>query len=96
VARFRAAVVSAHGDVTGVVGEDIVVIPNMDPEHTVAVLRARGVVAEVGGRLAHIAIVCREDRKTMMVLPDACSLLTPGMRVTLVPARCEIVVQEDG
>ena len=87
MSRHRAAVVAGRGCVTGVVGDDIVVLPNMHPSHAMAVMQARGVVAEVGGALAHLAVVCRE-----MVLPDACTTLTPGMRVTLDPARCEILV----
>lgn len=92
MSRHRAAVVAGRGCVTGVVGDDIVVLPNMHPSHAMAVMQARGVVAEVGGALAHLAVVCREMGTTMMVLPDACTTLTPGMRVTLDPARCEILV----
>ncbi len=90
---FRAAVVSARGGVTGIVGEDIVVLPNMHPSYATQVMGARGVVSEVGGQLAHLAVVARELGKTMMVLPDACTLLQPGMCVTLNPARCEIRIE---
>jgi phosphohistidine swiveling domain-containing protein len=95
VARYRAAVVAAHGDVSGIVGEDIAVLPDMRPTREPEIANARGVVSEVGGPLAHLAIVCREHGKTMMVLPNACALLRPGMRVTLVPARCEILTDDD-
>jgi phosphohistidine swiveling domain-containing protein len=95
VARYRAAVVSAGGTVTGVIGEDIAVLPDMHPTRSGQAWDARAVVAEVGGPLAHMAVVAREMNKTMMVLPDACELLHPGMRVTLVPARCEILTEED-
>ena len=90
---YAAAVVSRGATITGVVGEDIVVIPNMHPSYYTQVMDARAAIAEVGGQLAHLAVVCRESRRTMMVLPDACELLTPGMRVTLDPSRCEIRVE---
>jgi phosphohistidine swiveling domain-containing protein len=93
--QYRAAVASiGRGLVTGVVGQDIIVLPNMHPSHFEAVVAARGVVAEVGGQMAHLAVVSRELGKTLMVLPDACSLLQPGVRVQLDPARCEIRVIE--
>ncbi len=91
---YRAAVVSSGGRVTGIVGEDILVLPNMDPRHLPEVLKAEGIVAEVGGQLAHLAIVCRERGKTMMVLSDARARLQPGMAVTLLPARCEIRIED--
>jgi phosphohistidine swiveling domain-containing protein len=93
VPSYRAAVVSSGGRVTGIVGEDILVLPNMDPRHLPEVLKAEGVVAEVGGALAHLAIVCRERGKTMMVMPNARAVLAPGMHVTLLPARCEIRIE---
>jgi phosphohistidine swiveling domain-containing protein len=94
VSSHRAAVVSSGGRVTGIVGDDIVVLPNMNVQHLGAVMLAEGVVAEVGGMLAHLAIVCRERGKTMMVMPGACSVLKPGMHITLLPARCEIRIED--
>ena len=91
---IRAAVSTSGGIVSGVVGDSIVVLPNMAAEHHVAFMQARGCVAEVGGRLAHLAIVGRELQRTMMVLPGACKILLPGMKVTLDPARCEIRIEE--
>lgn len=89
--RFRAAVCSSGGPVTGVVGEDILVLPNMSPRYALDFAAAKGAIAEVGGALAHLAIVAREEGKTMMVLPNACTLLPAGSLVTLNPSRCEIL-----
>ena len=88
--RVRAAVVSYGPSVTGVVGVDIAVLPDMHPRHTVEVLAAKAAVAEVGGQLAHIAVISREGNRPLMVLPNACTLLQAGMAVTIDPARCEI------
>ena len=84
-----------RGEVSGIVGEDIAVLPDMHPTREGEVTAAKGAVAEVGGQLAHLATVSREAGKPLMVLPDACRLLTPGMHVTLNPGRCEIVVHND-
>lgn len=93
--RLRAAVASAGGgSVAGVIGEDIVVLPDMEAAHVDAVMQARGAVAETGGPMLHLAIVSREIGYTLMVLPDAGTKLRPGMRVVLNPKRCEILVIE--
>ena len=94
MAKYRAAVVSAHGTVTGVVGEDIGVFPSMSPKYHLDFLACRAAVAEVGGELAHLAIVSRETGRTLMILRGACKMLRPGMRVTLDPSRCEIRTEE--
>lgn len=91
--RYRAAVVASHGSITGIVGEDIAVLPDMSPKRQLEFMAARAAVAEVGGQLAHLAVVSRELGRTLMVLPGACTKLPPGTRVTLNPARCEILVE---
>lgn len=95
MASRRAAVLSmGRGKVTGIVGEDIIVIPDMHPSREPDVRAARGIVTEVGGQLCHLAVVSREAGKTVMLMPDACDVLTPGMRVALIPGRCEIVIDD--
>ncbi len=90
--RHRAAILADHGSITGIVGRDIIVLPDMNPSREVEVLQAKATVSEVGGMLAHLAIVSREARKTMMVMPDACTLLLPGTKITMNPSRCEILI----
>jgi phosphohistidine swiveling domain-containing protein len=82
------------GSVSGVVGEDIIVLPDMAASHVPSVMEARGVVAETGGPLTHLAIVSRGFGIVLMVMPDAATELRPGMRVVLNPKRCEIIVVE--
>lgn len=86
---------SSAGRVTGIVGEDIIVLPDMGTDHLDVVMRADGVVAEAGGELAHLVIVCKGLGKTVMIMPGACSILYPGLCVTLLPERCEIRVDFD-
>lgn len=85
-AKFPCAVVSAgSGPVTGIVGETVLVLPNMAPEHATKLLDPKlvGVVAEVGGQLCHFAIVAREQGVPVLVLPDATTVLLPGCTVHL-------------
>lgn len=39
---------------------DIIVVPRSSPAWTVPLMCAAGMICEVGGRLSHIAIICRE------------------------------------
>jgi phosphoenolpyruvate synthase/pyruvate phosphate dikinase len=91
---YRAMVLSpGRGKVTGVIGKDIIVIPDMHPSRLGVVLSASAVVTEVGGQLCHLAVVSREEGKLVMLLPDAQAVLRDGMRVCLVPHRCEIAIE---
>lgn len=93
--RLRAAVASAgKGAVSGVVGDDIIVLPDMQARHVDAAMSSRGVVAETGGPLMHLAIVGRQIGRVIMILPNAASVLRPDMSVVLNPKRCEIIIAE--
>lgn len=39
---------------------DIIVVPRSSPAWTVPLMCAAGMICEIGGRLSHIAIICRE------------------------------------
>lgn len=89
--RFRAMVVVDGGhEVTGVVGKDILVLPDMRPDHVEAMLASRAVIAEVGGAGAHLAQLAAEHNKTVMIVKDATSRYLPGTTLTLIPAEGRI------
>lgn len=93
--KYRAAVASAgKGPVYGTIGEDIIVLPDMSSQHVDAVMNANGAIAETGGPLTHLAIVSRSAECVLMIMPNAASILRPGMRVILTPRLCEISVIE--
>ena len=91
---FRATVIVDAGEVTGVVGKDVLVVPDMRPEHVDAMLASRAVVAGVGGAGAHLAQVGAERNKTIMVVPDAVTRYPQGTPVRLVPAEGRIEVMD--
>jgi len=84
---LRAAVASpGSGPTSGVVGEDILVLPDMAASH---------VDRETGGPMLHLAIVSRSIGKVIMVMPDAMSTLLPGMLVVLNPKLCQIIIVKE-
>jgi len=80
-ANAKCAVLSSGPDVDGVVGDDIAVLPNLSPEHTETVLRSKAVIAEVGGQLAHLSIVAREQKIPMVLVKDATKRYLNGAKL---------------
>ena len=69
--------------VTGVVGQDVIVLPNLDPKYLPQVLGARAIITEQGGALAHLAQVALERCIPVVLHPEARSVFAKGMRVTV-------------
>jgi phosphohistidine swiveling domain-containing protein len=85
--NFEANVIVDNGTVTGIVGENVVVLPNLSPDHTVKVMGAKAIITERGGQLAHLAVVGMEMGWTIMLVKDAMTRYPEGMEVTLNPAE---------
>ena len=90
--NFDAAVVVDAGEVYGEVGKDIVVLPDLQPDHVDKIVGARGIITQVGGRAAHIAQVALERNVTIMRVPDACTRYLVGTTLRLVPEEGKIDV----
>jgi len=79
----------------GVPAGSIAVVPSAGPAYELALLSAckggaGAVIAEVGGRLAHLAIVSRELGARLVVMENATKVLKPGQLVTLDLDKCII------
>ncbi len=69
---------------TNIDKQTIIVVPHTDAGWTPLLARAGGLIAEVGGRLSHGAIVAREyGIPAVMNIPHATELLKDGQRVRL-------------
>jgi len=90
--NFEAAVVVDAGEVCGKVGEEIVVLPNLQPEHVDKIVKAKAIITETGGKVAHIAQLALERSITIMRVPDACHRFPVGTKMTLYPSEGEIYV----
>lgn len=89
--NFEAAVLSEGRQVTGVVGETILVLPNLHPDWLDDALKSSAVITEKGGALAHLAVVAREHGLTIMRVEDAIKRYPKGTEVTLMPDEGRIV-----
>ena len=74
---------------------DILVAPSTDPGWTPLFLKASGLVMEVGGAMAHGAIVAREYGIPAIVgVTGATRLLANGCRITLDGTEGLVIIEE--
>jgi phosphohistidine swiveling domain-containing protein len=90
--HFECGVVVDAGPVHGTVGQEIVVLPDLHPDHIDMLLSAKGVITEAGGQLAHLAQVATERGITIMRVDGACARLPEGTKLALYPAEGKIDV----
>lgn len=84
--NFECAVIVAGDDVSGVIGKEIVVLPDLHPDRLEAMSKALAVITEAGGAMAHLAQVALERRIPIVMVPDACVRYRDGMTVTICPS----------
>ncbi len=89
---FQTPVVVDAGDVVGEVGKEIVVIPNLQPDHVDKIARAKGIITQVGGAVAHIAQLALERSITIMRVEDAMTRFPEGTKLSLYPGEGRIYV----
>lgn len=85
IGRFEAGVLVDAGFVSGKVGSEILVIPDLHPDRLDAMLKASAVITEAGGQAAHLAQVATERRITIMLVRDAVARYPNGCTVYLNP-----------
>ncbi len=75
---------------------EILVAPSTDPGWTPLFLRAAGLVMEVGGVMAHGALVAREYGIPAVVgVPHATERITTGMRITVDGTHGTVLIEDD-
>ena len=75
---------------------EILVAPSTDPGWTPLFLTAGGLVMEVGGAMAHGAIVAREYGIPAVVgVPHATERITTGMRITVDGSSGTVYIEND-
>jgi pyruvate,water dikinase len=63
---------------------DILVLPRSHPVYSVYAMTAGGVICEIGGRLAHICVICLEMGVPCITqVNEAAKILTEGQTVKL-------------
>ena len=88
---FQCAVLSpgppGAEEIEGRVGDDIVVLADLNPDHLSEILTARAVITEQGGELAHLAQVAMERSIPMLLCRDARKLYPKGKLVRVDPSN---------
>jgi rifampicin phosphotransferase len=75
---------------------EILVAPSTDPGWTPLFLRAAGLVMEVGGAMAHGALVAREYGIPAVVgVPHATERISTGMRITVDGTSGTVIIEDD-
>ena len=84
---FSATVLSGgdHPEVFGAVGEEILVLPNLDPRYLDQVLMARAIITEEGGAACHLAQEAMVRSIPILRVPDAIKKFPKGMFMTVQP-----------
>lgn len=85
---FQYQVLSGGPEVSGVVGEDIFVLSDLrnTPENNAVLSRAKGLVSERGGELAHMSVVAREMKVPLFLVEEARKKFPEGERLVLLPS----------
>lgn len=76
-----------HADSAVIDETCILVVPHGGEEFHTQAMQAGAVVMQVGGKLAHLVTVCREDRKPVLRLDDAMTKFKVGQYLTLDTAK---------
>lgn len=82
---FEFTVLVDNGSVTGTIGEEIVVVPDLSVDHVDKVTNARAVITAKGGALAHIALLGTERGVTIVRDPAALTRWPVGTVITIDP-----------
>jgi len=80
-------------DQTGRIGGDIVVLPNLHPDHLPKLRLARAILTQAGGALAHLAQVALERQIPILLIPDALTRFPVGSRVTVRPSAGTVTLE---
>ena len=93
---FQCTVLVGGDDVYGVVGHDVIVVPDLHPDRLDEVLRGRAVITEAGGAVAHLAQVARERSLPMVRVEGAMAKFRPGMSLCVLAneGRVEVNVMD--
>ena len=86
-------IVDAPGSyIDGIVGEEILVVPDLRPDRLEAMLASKLVITENGGELAHLANVSREMPAPIPILrvPGAMARFPVGTRLAVTPSEGRI------
>ena len=97
VVSGTAFIVSSYADTANVTENHIVITRSADPGWTPVLLQCKGMVAEVGGILSHIATIARENNVPMIVgLGNITGRLKTGQQITIDGSAGTLSIHSNG
>lgn len=82
---YEVTVLVDGGLVSGTVGKEIAVLPNLSQKYTEVAMQSKAIIAERGGALAHLSVVGMEMGLTVVRDPDALVKYPEGTVLTVDP-----------
>ena len=94
--RGRALVLQSYSSEVRIDKDHIIVTPSADPGWTPLLLKAGGMVTEIGGILSHIATIARENQLPFVVgAQNATSRIRTGQMLVIDGGSGSIVLEDD-
>lgn len=90
---FKCAVLVTGPYVWGVIGRDVALFRNLHADNLETMLRSKAVITEVGGALAHLSNVAREQNIPIVLIPNARETFKKGMTVSISTETGEVEIQ---
>jgi phosphohistidine swiveling domain-containing protein len=79
--QYRNTVIVDGPVVEGVIGEEVIVLKDLHPDQLPLIEKARAVITEAGGQLAHLAVVALGRGIPIILVPLATEIFQTGTRV---------------
>lgn len=93
--KGNALILESNDSLEHISNNSILVVKRSSPEWFIALLHASGIVCESGGRMSHLAILCRELGKPCVSGIDGIySAITNGDCVVIDGSTGEVIVNE--
>lgn len=82
-------------DTTDIPLDAILIVKKSSPQWVVPLMHSRGIVCEIGGRMSHLAILCRElDKPCVSGIERAFSIIKTNDSITIDGERGKVIINE--
>lgn len=94
-ATGTAHIIGINDNVDIIPNNSIIVVEKSSPQWILSLMNADGIICEVGGRMSHLAILCRELGKPCVTGIDGiCSVIHNGDIVSIDGYTGEVIIYE--
>ena len=94
-AKGVAYILSLNDDLDKIPHNSILVVKKSSPQWIIPLIGSKGIICEVGGRMSHLAILCREVGKPCVTeIDNICSAIHNGDIVSIDGYTGEVTIYE--